>query len=112
MRKKRVLFVCTSARARSPTAVSIFGGMGNIEAKSAGVSKDFQNIVTKEIIQWADFIFVMEEKHKQFLIEIDHSCRSKIRVLQVPDIFYRNQPELKQILVHKMQPYLRELDSE
>jgi len=107
--KKRVLFVCTCAQARSPTAEAMFNGLGDIEAKSAGTSKNYPNCVNRELIEWAEIIFVMEEKHKQCLIEIDGLSANKILVLGIPDIFGKNQPELRQLLLDRIQPYLEQL---
>ena len=111
MPKKRVLFVCTSAQARSPTAEEMFNG-ANVEAKFAGTSKDSRNHVTMELINWAEIIFVMEEKHKQYLTEVNNSSVHKILVLDIPDIFGRNQPELRQLLLKKVQPYLEKFNIE
>ena len=52
----------------------------------------------------------MGEKHEQALARIDRSSRDKIRILDIPDIFYRDQPELKQLLHDRMRPYLAELN--
>ena len=109
--KKRVLFVCTCAQARSPTAEEMFNGE-NVEAKSAGTSKDSPNHVTSELINWAEIIFAMEEKHKQYLIEVNNSSVHKILVLDIPDIFGRNQPELRQLLLNKVQPYFKKFNIE
>ena len=111
MLKKRLLFVCTGNVDRSPTAEAMFGNAEHFETKSAGTSFAATTRITKELIDWADMIFVMEEKHKLALAEIDSSSCAKIRVLDIPDIFYRDQPELKQLLLDKIQPYLAELNS-
>jgi protein-tyrosine phosphatase len=89
----------------------MFNG-ASIEAKSAGTSEGYSNHVTSELIEWAEVIFVMEEKHKQYLIEVDASSAQKILVLDIPDIFGKNQPELQQLLLDKMQPYLEKLNAE
>jgi len=102
--KKRVLFVCTYARARSSTAEELFNGPG-VEAKSAGTAAGIPNPVTAELVEWADLIFAMEEKHKQYLIELNNSSGLKTFVLDIPDIFGRNQPELRQLLLNKVQPF-------
>ena len=112
MPKKRVLFVCTCARARSVTAEAMFNGLWGVEAKSACTSKNYPNYVTRELIEWAEVIFVMEEKHKQCLIEIDGSSANKILVLDIPDIFGKNQPELRQLLLDRIQPFLVKLNVE
>lgn len=107
MRKKRVLFVCTGNVDRSPTAEEMFGNIEGIETRSAGTSIAATNRITKELIEWADIIFVMEDIHEQALIRTDGSSRDKIIVLNVPDIFYKDQPELKQLLQERMRPYAR-----
>jgi predicted protein tyrosine phosphatase len=83
--------------------------MKGVETKSAGTSIVAVNKITKELIQWADMIFVMEEKHERALARIDRSSRDKVRVLDIPDIFHRDQPELKKLLLERMRPYLTEL---
>ena len=105
--KKKILFVCTYAKARSATAEEMFNGVGGIEAKSAGTAKDYPNCVTKELMDWAEVILVMEEIHRQYLIEVDGSSAHKILVLDIPDLFGRNQPELIQLLHEKAQPILK-----
>lgn len=109
--KKRVLFICSCARARSPTAEAMFNGAG-IEAKSAGISNDYPNRVTNKLVEWAELIFVMEDKHKQYLIELNNSSAQKILVLGIPDIYGKNQPELRQLLLEKVQPYLKKFNIE
>jgi len=89
----------------------MFGIMKDIEAKSAGTSYAATVVVTRELTQWADIIFVMEQKHEQALVRIDPSSFNKIRVLDVPDMFQRDQPELTELLRERMRPYLAELCS-
>ena len=105
-----MLFICKSAKARSPTAEMMFSEVKGIIVKSAGTASDAVTIVTKNMIRWADVIFVMEEKHKQELIKIDCSSCCKIQVLGIPDLFYRGQPELKQLVYEKMQPYIKQFN--
>ena len=88
----------------------MFASTKGVETRSAGTSIAATKKITRELIQWADIIFVMEEKHEQALARIDRSSRDKIRILDIPDIFYRDQPELKQLLHDRMRPYLAELN--
>jgi predicted protein tyrosine phosphatase len=106
MPKKRLLFVCTGNIDRSPTAEAMFSGIEGFEVKSAGTSIMAKNVVTEDLIQWADIIFCMEEKHKRALIEINPLSAGKIQVLEIPDIYFFGQPELKQLIFSRMENYL------
>jgi len=59
---KKVLFVCTVNRFRSKTAEEIFKSKFNV--KSAGTSELANTPLSRELLEWADYIFVMEESHK------------------------------------------------
>lgn len=106
------MFVCTGNRDRSPTAEALFRNTDGFEVKSAGVASNANTRITKESIQWADLIFVMEKWHKQELISIDKVAQDKIRVLNIPDIFHNGDSELKQLFETKMQPYLKRMKNE
>ncbi len=106
MSKKRWLFVCTENIDRSPTAEEIFHGKEGLEVRSAGTSNVARNVVTNTLIQWADIIFAIEEKHKQTLIKIDPLSSGKIQVLGIPDTHTFDQPELQQLIFSRMENYL------
>lgn len=54
------LFVCSRNRLRSPTVETIFADLPDTDTASAGTSPDADNMLTGELIEWADTIFVME----------------------------------------------------
>jgi predicted protein tyrosine phosphatase len=85
----------------------MFRNVEGLEVKSAGVSLGATVPVTRDLIDWADKIFVMEHKHEKAILKIDPSAWRKIEVLNIPDRFYRNQPELKALLKKRMQQYLK-----
>lgn len=60
---KRVLFVCSQNRLRSPAAEQVFSGRTDMEVASAGLKNDAEQPVTPELVAWADVIFVMEQTH-------------------------------------------------
>jgi predicted protein tyrosine phosphatase len=64
---KRVLFVCSQNRLRSPTAEQLFASWEGIEVASAGLNNDAENVLTPELLGWADVIFVMEKAHRNKL---------------------------------------------
>jgi hypothetical protein len=48
----------------------------------------------------------MEFKHQQRVLELVLSAWKKVESLEIPDIYYRDQPELKQIIIEKMKSYM------
>ncbi len=58
---KRVLFLCSQNKLRSPTAEQVFSGRPDLEVASAGLNADADVPCTAELVEWADIIFVMEK---------------------------------------------------
>ena len=65
-----LLFVCSRNRLRSPTAEAIFSGMDGYEVLSAGTSPDAETVVSGDLVEWADTIFVMEGVHRRRLMRL------------------------------------------
>jgi len=99
---KKVLFVCTGNFDRSPTAENIYKNVKGLEVKSAGISVVAQKPISKELVEWADVIYAMEELHKRVIVTLDPSAKNKIMVLDIPDIYNRDQPELIKLLKQKL----------
>ncbi len=74
---KRVLFICSQNRLRSPTAEQVFADWPGIETSSAGLNHDAENPLTPDLLRWADIVFVMEQAHRRKL-------SSRFRNLKVP----------------------------
>ena len=104
---KRILFVCSQNKFRSPTAESIFSNIPGFEVSSAGINKDAVNPLTPEEIEWAEYIFVMEKfqrnkiqkKFKEYL------NRKKIICLDIPDEYEFMDPALIKILMIKLDKF-------
>lgn len=104
--KKRILFVCTENENRSPTAEELFENNKTYETKSVGISETAKKIITKEAIHWSDVIFCMEDLHKNFILENFPSAKGKdIRVLDIGDIYHKNDSELIRILKEKLKKF-------
>lgn len=108
---KNILFICTYNLQRSPTAEELINNNPKYNkkyrAKSAGISSLSEKLVTKQAIGWSDIIFVMEDIHKKFLLEnFPESKHKKIIVLDIPDIYLKNNSELIKILHEKFKKYL------
>ncbi|HLD05143.1 MAG TPA: phosphotyrosine protein phosphatase [Candidatus Nanoarchaeia archaeon] len=101
------LFICTNNEIRSPTAEKVFRKMlkenkkkGNV--KSAGVAPDAPNRITYQLLQWAGKIFCMEEEHKLYITYLYPELEKKIMVLNILDIYQRNDLELVTILKERL----------
>jgi predicted protein tyrosine phosphatase len=96
---KKVLFICSQNKLRSPTAEAIFNGQDNLEVASAGLDKDATVTVTPELLVWADIIFVMEKNHKNRLQKRFRKYLNKQKVicLGIPDNYEFMDPELVRI---------------
>jgi len=104
---KRVLFVCTGNMDRSPTAESLLSGKEGFEVKSAGTWIHARKRISKNLIEWADLIFVMERYHKHVILSICPEAEEKVIVLDIPDMYRRNDPELVEILKRKLEEHLK-----
>ena len=102
-----ILFVCTGNVDRSKTAEEMFKNIKGVEAKSAGTSMVASVQLSKELIEWADRIFVMEYRHQKTVLELDPEASKKVVCLEIPDKYYFNQPELSILLRKRLQPYFK-----
>jgi protein-tyrosine phosphatase len=104
---KRILFVCTANIDRSPTAEELLKRVGGFEVKSAGVWFNARRRLTTDLIDWADIIFAMEDHHKEAILILKPEAEGKVIVLNIPDIYPKNDPELIEILKVKLSEYLK-----
>lgn len=101
---RRVLFVCNQNRLRSPTAAALFGGRPGLETRSAGVDADAATPVTRELLEWADLVLVMEKRqrnliHKRFP---DLYRSRRIVCLYIPDQYDFMDPALVALLEERV----------
>ena len=102
---ERVLFVCSGNIHRSPTAANMFKDRKGFKVKSAGTSVGIRNSVSAELVGWADTIFVMEEEHRERIVQQFPEAASKISVLDIEDNYYRDDPRLRAILKEKLETH-------
>src|SRR5688572_21201566 len=67
---RKMLFICSRNRLRSPTAEQVFAHWPGVETDSAGLAPDANNPVTPENLAWADIVFVMERIHRTRLSQL------------------------------------------
>jgi predicted protein tyrosine phosphatase len=106
---KRVLFVCSRNRLRSPTAEAVFANWDEVETDSAGLDHDAVVPLSAEQVEWADIIFVMEKSHRQRLNRKFRRWLNGKRVicLDIPDEYALMQPELVERLLATAGRHLR-----
>lgn len=81
-------------------------GKKGFEVRSAGTWAGARTVVSRELMDWADTIFVMEEHHKEALEQIDRRSDEKIVVLGIDDSYLKSDPELTRILKDRLSKYL------
>ena len=91
-----LLFICSRNQCRSPTAEEVYKNQPHIQARSAGTEPSAKTKISTKLILWADYIFVMEKKHKQRITEkYPDECRHKeIIILDIPDEYKYMDEEL------------------
>lgn len=107
---KRVLFVCLANMYRSPLAEALYKNDPRYEVRSAGVASYARRLLTKQDLEWADIVFVMDEEISE-IIKISYNAdTSSFIVLNIADVYNTNDPaqrkELAKILLEKLRPYL------
>ena len=95
-RSKNLLFVCSRNQWRSPTAETIWRKHPGFNVRSGGTSPKARKKVGPVDIRWADYIFVMEKKHKNRLVAeftrmLDHK---PLFILDIPDDYKYMDSEL------------------
>jgi predicted protein tyrosine phosphatase len=105
---KNILFICSRNQWRSPTGEQVWRKHPELNVRSAGTSPKAKRTVNTKDIQWADIIFVMEQKHKsrlkaQFTRQLDYK---DIQVLDIPDEYQYMDEQLIEIMKQSVGSYL------
>ena len=105
---RNYLFVCSQNRLRSPTAEHIFADVPGINTLSAGTNSDAETPLSDELVEWADFIFVMERPHRNKVQKKHRKALNdqRIIVLDIPDEYEFMDPHLVRLLEAKMRRWL------
>ena len=105
------LFVCAANRNRSPTAAEVFRTLAaqagvSVTVDSAGISPFADRPVTKELADRAELIFVMEDYMARELETAYGQDPAKIVCLDIPDVYYRDDPLLVHLLKEALAPFV------
>ncbi|MBD2514101.1 phosphotyrosine protein phosphatase [Nostoc sp. FACHB-973] len=106
---KKLLFLCSQNRLRSPTAEAVFSEYEGLETDSAGLDRYAEVPVSTEALAWADIIFVMEKSHKNKLSKNFQPFLKdkKIICLDIPDEYEYMEAALIELLKQKVLPLLK-----
>jgi predicted protein tyrosine phosphatase len=105
---KRLLFICSANKLRSPTAEHIFSTWPDIETDSAGLNAAAEQQLSTEQLEWADIIFVMEKAHRNKLSAKfgKHLKGKRVICLDIPDDYEFMDPDLVRLLEVRVSRFL------
>ncbi|WP_444892935.1 low molecular weight protein tyrosine phosphatase family protein [Microbulbifer sp. TRSA001] len=104
-----LLFVCSENRLRSPTGEEVFSAYQGINAIGAGTNSDAETVVSGDLIEWADIVFVMEKSHRNKVSKKfkDLLKGKKLICLDIPDNYARMDPALVRLLESRASRHVR-----
>lgn len=104
-----LLFICSENRLRSPTAENVFSAYPGIRAIGAGTGVNARTPVSRDLIEWADIVLVMEKRHQDEVArKYKDVLKEKLLVcLDIPDHYEFMQPELITLLKERVPRYVR-----
>jgi predicted protein tyrosine phosphatase len=104
---KKVLFVCSRNKLRSPTAEQIFCDRPGFEVVSAGTDRSAAVPLSVDLVGWAEVIFVMEKTHRKKVQEKyrAHMKSTRIESLDIPDDYDYMDQDLVDLLHRKLDKF-------
>jgi predicted protein tyrosine phosphatase len=86
----------------------MFAAWPGIEVESAGLDASAGNLLTPELVSWAEIIFVMEQQHRRKLSKRFRAQLKNQRIicLNIPDDYEYMDPALMKILQTRVPPHL------
>ena len=109
MRPQKILFVCTGNIDRSRTAEDLYRLDPRYEVRSAGTAPFAKEPVSRELLRWADQVFVMcerEDSHRTLLKMRFPEIDVPVVDLDIEDRWRRGDPELVKRLLRKLAAHL------
>ncbi|MEZ0612109.1 low molecular weight protein tyrosine phosphatase family protein [Fibrella sp. WM1] len=105
---QKLLFVCSRNRQRSLTAERLFEQEPGYQVRSAGTAPGARVKLTPGLLGWADIVFVMERKHRDWIQAhyADLVDQKPVVTLLIPDEYGYMDDELVDILTNRVADYL------
>lgn len=95
---KKVLCVCSAGLLRSPTAAKVLGEKYGFNTRSCGVDVDHALIpIDNVLLHWADEVVCMDKRQGEIvqdLLEVIKDTTTNVFILNIPDRYSYNEPEL------------------
>jgi predicted protein tyrosine phosphatase len=112
--RKRILFVCTSNQLRSVTAENLYKDDTRFEVLSCGTDKYARVVLDYHLVLWAEVIVCMEKEHEDTLYKRygREAENSFVYTLNIKDNYDRDQPELRDLIEHKVEALIKIVDEE
>ena len=107
--RERILFVCTANVDRSRTAEDLYENDPRFEVRSCGVAPFAQVVITRELLDWADRIFVMNESEDHHVTAIRRrfpGFSKEVIDLDIEDRWKRGHSELKSLIESRLERYI------
>ncbi len=104
----KILFLCNANQRRSTTAEHLLRGLPGYDVQSAGTEPGARKRLTADLVEWADFIFGMEDRNLRRLQKDFKDLLPGKRVinLNVPDRYGGMSLELTDLLKQKLRRYI------
>ena len=98
-----ILFICNQGMHRSRTAAELFN-----EKFSTRFKGIYNNNVTESDLEWADKVIVMEDHQRSKISELfpNQYLKKQILLMDIPDVYSYNQPELIELIKTKIKDLL------
>jgi predicted protein tyrosine phosphatase len=109
VRREKILFVCTGNIDRSRTAEDLYTDDPRYDVRSAGTAPFATAPLTRELVSWADRIFVMcerEDAHESLIRLRFPDVKRPIIDLNIEDRWPRGDPELVRRILKWTTPHL------
>jgi len=107
--REHILFVCTANVDRSRTAEDLYRDDPRYDVRSAGTAPFAKTPLTRELMDWAQRVFVMCERedrhHTQIKMRFPAADRPVVD-LDVEDRWPRGHPELVRRVLRALRPHL------
>lgn len=107
--RQRILFVCTGNVDRSCTAEDLYKEDPRYDVLSAGTAPFATRPVTRDLLLWADRVFVMcerEDRHQTLIKLRFPDLTTQTIDLDIEDRWPRGDPDLVRRLLRSLVPYL------
>jgi predicted protein tyrosine phosphatase len=81
-----------------------------MSVRSCGLSDSSPRKLRVADLEWADVVFVMENKHRSRILGSMSNalCQTPLHVLDIPDDYQFMDPELVDLLQERIESYLNE----